>query len=333
MATSAPATISITVNPLNDPPVLNSIGNKNIAELANLTFSATGSDPELPPQTLTFSLTSAPSGASIGSSSGIFNWTPTEAQGPGSYPFLRLYFGWQSCNDCELITVTVSEVNVAPVLAAIGNKNVNETTITVLHRHSERRRSSRPDIDLQPEWRTSRSSHHRRRGFYLDTQRSPGWGIYPVTITVVVTDGALTDSETFNVTVADTNVPPVAVTDNLSTPEDTPDFAIQGDPTLLANDTDVDDPPQTLSIVGLGTGGGSPVGGSVTYNSNQGAGGRFHFVPTANFFGAASFTYRISDGIAQVDGTVNIDVTPVNDVPVATPQSVNTNEDTRCGLF
>ena len=156
--------------------------------------------------------------------------------------------------------------------------------------------------------------------------------VYPYPGDHRVTDGALTNSETFNVTVADTNVPPVAVTDNLSTPEDTPDFAIQGDPTLLANDTDVDDPPQTLSIVGLGTGGGSPVGGSVTYNSNQGAGGRFHFVPTANFFGAASFTYRMTDGIAQVDGTVNIDVTAVNDVPVATPQSVNTNEDTQLGI-
>ena len=99
-ATSAPATISITVNPLNDPPVLNSIGNKNIAELANLTFSATGSDPEAPPQTLTFSLTSAPGGASIGSSSGIFNWTPTETQVPGAYPFFGLYFGWH-CTTCE----------------------------------------------------------------------------------------------------------------------------------------------------------------------------------------------------------------------------------------
>ena len=45
-----------------------------------LNFNALASDPEAPPQTLTFSLQNEPFGATIGAASGIFTWTPTVAQ-------------------------------------------------------------------------------------------------------------------------------------------------------------------------------------------------------------------------------------------------------------
>ncbi len=51
-----------------------------------LTFTASASDPDLPANALTFSLDAgAPAGASIHAMTGVFSWTPTEAQGPGSY--------------------------------------------------------------------------------------------------------------------------------------------------------------------------------------------------------------------------------------------------------
>jgi hypothetical protein len=67
-----------------------------------------------------------PAGASINGSSGAFSWTPTEAQGPGTYRFKVKVAdnGSPVMSDDEEITVTVAEVNVAPVLAAIGDKNV-----------------------------------------------------------------------------------------------------------------------------------------------------------------------------------------------------------------
>src|SRR5439155_4463091 len=57
-------------------------------------------------------------------------WTPTEAQGPGTYRFKVLVTdnGSPNLSDFEEITVTVDEVNVAPVLGAIGNKTVDEET-------------------------------------------------------------------------------------------------------------------------------------------------------------------------------------------------------------
>src|SRR5207253_3615959 len=78
--------ISVTVNEINTPPILGAIGDKTIAEETTLTFTNSASDADLPAQTLTFSLDpGAPSGAAIDSVTGLFTWTPTEAQGPGIY--------------------------------------------------------------------------------------------------------------------------------------------------------------------------------------------------------------------------------------------------------
>jgi PKD repeat protein len=120
--------ITVPTGAPNQPPVLAAIGNKTVNELTPLTFTATASSPNPPPcpgSTLTFSLDAgAPSGAAINPSTGAFSWTPTEAQGPGSYPItIRVTNdGTPPLSDTETITVTVNETNAAPVLAAIGNK-------------------------------------------------------------------------------------------------------------------------------------------------------------------------------------------------------------------
>lgn len=107
----------------NRPPVLTAIGNRAIAELVVLTFNASATDPDAG-QTVTFSLTgNVPAGAAI-TPAGAFSWTPTEPQGPGSYTFtvLATDSGVPGATDEETITVTVSEVNLAPSLAAIPPK-------------------------------------------------------------------------------------------------------------------------------------------------------------------------------------------------------------------
>ncbi len=120
--------------------MLAAIGNKSVNEGSNLSFTATATDADVPANTLSFSLVNGttgcgpsvictvPSGATINSSTGAFSWTPTEAQGPGTYRFFVKVSdnGSPILSDDEEITVTVNEVNVAPVLAAIGNKSVNE---------------------------------------------------------------------------------------------------------------------------------------------------------------------------------------------------------------
>jgi hypothetical protein len=79
-------TVNVTVNAVNDAPTLNAIANQTIDVGATLSFTAVGSDIDLPAQTLSYSLTgTVPSGATINSASGAFSWTPTAAQGGQIY--------------------------------------------------------------------------------------------------------------------------------------------------------------------------------------------------------------------------------------------------------
>ena len=116
----------IVVTAGNTAPVLAIINNQSVAEETALTFTATATDADQPAQTLSFSLDSgAPAGVSI-TPAGVFSWTPTEAQGPGTYPItVRVSDnGTPSMSASYAFTVTVNEVNRAPVLAAISDQTV-----------------------------------------------------------------------------------------------------------------------------------------------------------------------------------------------------------------
>jgi len=79
-------TVNVSVNSVNDAPTLNVIANQTVYVGSTLSLTAVGSDLDLPPQTLTYSLTgSVPAGASINPSTGAFSWTPTAAQGGHIY--------------------------------------------------------------------------------------------------------------------------------------------------------------------------------------------------------------------------------------------------------
>lgn len=69
----------------------------------------------------------------------------------------------------------------------------------------------------------------------------------------------------------------------------------------------------------------APEHGTVTLDAMQ----VVTYVPDAEFSGQDSFTYSISDGINPPSAaTVSIEIQPVNDLPVAAPDAVVTDEDT-----
>lgn len=77
---SASAAITININDLNEPPILDPVGDRLAVVDQALTFTATATDPDAPPSNLTFSLGSgAPPGASI-TTDGDFTFTPTMTQ-------------------------------------------------------------------------------------------------------------------------------------------------------------------------------------------------------------------------------------------------------------
>jgi VCBS repeat-containing protein len=94
---------------------------------------------------------------------------------------------------------------------------------------------------------------------------------------------------------------------------------VSGASSVLANDSDVEG--NALSAV-LVTG---PAHGTLTLNAN----GTFSYTHDGSETTSDSFTYRANDG--TVNGnivTVNIGVTPMNDAPLSSNQSLTTPEDT-----
>jgi hypothetical protein len=123
-ALSATNSFTVTVNELNVAPTLPSIGSQTVNELSTLSVTNTATDIDLPANTLTYLLLAGPANASIGTS-GIITWTPTEAQGPSSGVVFTTKVtdnGTPALSATNSFTVTVNEVNSAPVLAPIPDQ-------------------------------------------------------------------------------------------------------------------------------------------------------------------------------------------------------------------
>lgn len=127
---------------------------------------------------------------------------------------------------------------------------------------------------------------------------------------------------TVYLSVTPANAAPVAGNDSgFSTTEDTP-VTISAS-TLLQNDTDGDGDALTLAGVS------NAIGGTVAINAQ----GNVVFTPNANYNGAASFSYTVSDGNGgTTTASVSLTVTPVNDAPVANNNSFGATEDTAITL-
>lgn len=112
---SVPATVRISVTSVNDAPVLSAIGNKTVVKGATLSFTAKASDADAG-QTKTFSLISAPSGAAINATSGVFSWKPSAT---GTYTFkVRVTDnGSPILYDEKQITVTVFTATITSLTA------------------------------------------------------------------------------------------------------------------------------------------------------------------------------------------------------------------------
>jgi hypothetical protein len=135
-----------------------------------------------------------------------------------------------------------------------------------------------------------------------------------VTVGVRIRDTGGTDfggqdtsaTQTFVITITATNDPPVAVNDAATVLEDGGATAIP----VLTNDNSANpDTGETITITAKTNG----ANGTVVIT---GGGAGLTYQPAADYFGADSFTYTISDsGGLTATATVSLTVTPVNDAP------------------
>jgi hypothetical protein len=128
LLTSNIATVTIAMTG-NLPPVLSLIPDQRVNELSLLTFTATATDPEAPPEILTFFLDpTSPVGAAIDPVTGGFTWMPDELQGPGVYTATVIVMdsGTPTRTDSQAVQITVDEVNAAPVMEQIPSFVIGE---------------------------------------------------------------------------------------------------------------------------------------------------------------------------------------------------------------
>jgi hypothetical protein len=111
-----PGASNATTGTVNTVPVLGTITNRTVNEEELVQFTVTATDAEAPPQTLTFSLTNAPSGASIHPTTGVFSWTPSEEQGPSTnvITFRVTDNGAPALSTNRTATIIVREMNQSP---------------------------------------------------------------------------------------------------------------------------------------------------------------------------------------------------------------------------
>jgi YD repeat-containing protein len=98
---STPDTVAI--NAVNRPPVLDPVGNHTVALGDSLTLQLTAADPD--GDALTFSAEPLPANASFAASTGLFTFTPAEAQVGEMHLAFRVSDG--DLSDTEAITITV----------------------------------------------------------------------------------------------------------------------------------------------------------------------------------------------------------------------------------
>ncbi|WP_302471116.1 tandem-95 repeat protein [Vibrio antiquarius] len=292
------ATVKVTVNAVNDTPVVeSSIADQTLAEdftPYNIDLNTAFSDVDNADDELTFSV-SGNSNVNVSIENGIATFTPTaDWNGSEALTFTATDPSGESVSQTVNFTV-------APVADIVADKaTVVEDTPTIIKVLGNDTFEGNDKV------------------VSLDTNNGPANGTVSVnpdgsvtytpsdnyhgadSFTYIVTSGGVSESTTVNVDVTPVNDAPVAKDDTAITDEDTP-VTID----VLPNDSDVDG--DKLSI------------DSASVPSDQGTveivDGKLVFTPAENFNGDAEITYIVTDGELTDEAKVTVTVNPVNDAP------------------
>jgi hypothetical protein len=119
MPTPTPGTANVVPN---TAPVLAAITNRVVTLGQTLSFTASATDTDQPPQTLTFTLSNAPVGAQIGATSGLFTWTPGAAPATNIIGVIVTDNGTPNLSATQAFTVVIAPVPVTTGYRIDGNE-------------------------------------------------------------------------------------------------------------------------------------------------------------------------------------------------------------------
>ncbi len=336
---SATATFTVTVLPVNDPPVIATIANETTTEEVPVgPIRITVTDIDNPPGDLSLTAASgdptlvAPAGVMVAGSAGSFTVTLSPLPDAFGTVVITVTASDGAATTTSTFTLTVTNVNDAPTITPISDVATDEDTATAALPFTIADVDT-PVTDLLVSVTSDNATLLPPGSFTLGgTGGARTLTILPALnengtsmVTVSVSDGSLTGSTTFVLTVNVLDDPPVitGVTD-VTVMEDP---AVT--PTLAFTVVDVDSPTPTVTATS-----DNPAlvpSGSLTVVSNGGNGYTLSMPPLPNAFGMATIVISSNDGVnPPVTSSFVFTVTPVNDAPVLTAVIPNrsTNEDT-----
>lgn len=292
-------TFTITVDEVNVAPVATGASISTHIDTPKI-ITLVASDSDLPAQTLAFSIvTSSVSGSLSAIIGNQVIYTPNSGfTGSDSFTFKAN----DGVTDSNVVTINISVDNTAPTLNPIPDQIVTELLALNLSGGSVISATD-PDGDTLTYSLASApagASINSATGDFIWTpSETDGPGVYPVTVSV--SDGHISDSQSFQITVNEANIAPLASSASSTTDEDTPVVIA-----LSASDSDIPAQALTFSIVT------PPTHGSLS----ELAGNTVTYTPDANYNGPDSFEFKANDGAADSNAaTVGITVSSVNDSP------------------
>ncbi|MGY5705785.1 tandem-95 repeat protein, partial [Vibrio antiquarius] len=305
------AQVSVTVNSVNDAPI--AVNDATITEEdTSVTINVLPNDTDIDGDALSIESASVPSDqGQVEIIDGKLVFTPAENFNGDAEITYTVTDG--SLTDEATVKVTVNELNDTPVIErSIADQTLAEdfTPYTI---DLNTAFSDVDNADGELTFSVSGNSNIQVaivNGIATITPTADWNGSEILTFTATDPSGESV-SQTVNFTVA-----PVAdiESDHATVVEDTPTII-----KVLGNDTFEGDD----KVVSLDTNHG-PANGTVSVNPD----GSVTYTPNDNYHGTDSFTYIVTSGGVSESTTVNVDVTPVNDAPVATNDNAVTDEDT-----
>jgi hypothetical protein len=306
------ATVSLTVSPVNDAPVAVADGITTAEDTASALVDLTLNDHDVEAQALSLVSVGAAAHGTVAISGNQVKYTPA-ANYFGPDAFTYVVKDATGATATATVTVTVTAVNDGPVAVADSLATSEDTASVAFD-------PTLNDTDADGDALTLLSVSQGAHGSVVISGNSlvftPAANYSgPDTVSYTVVDGkGGSATGVVAVTVGATNDAPVATPDSKATTEDTPTTIA-----VLSNDTDPDGDTLTLLSVAqppAGTGTTALAGNSVTYT------------PPANWFGATTFAYTVSDGKGgTATANVTVTVSSVNDLPDAVNDTASTSED------
>ncbi|MFH1227842.1 MAG: DUF2341 domain-containing protein [Planctomycetota bacterium] len=275
----------------NQAPTLAAIGDKIVSEASLLTFAICATDPE--GASLAYSASGLPAGAAFITSTGTFSWTPNFTQA-NSYNATFRATDADGLFDEESITITVNNLNRAPVLTSPGDRTVNENALLSLTLSA-----ADPDSDtIVYSMVSTPTGAAFVAGVFTWTPDYTQAGSYPVTFTA--TANGQSDSKAITITVNNVNRAPTlnAIGNQIINEDSLLTFII------LAIDPDSD--ALTYSATGL------PAGAAFDAGTRT-----FFWTPGYTQTGNYNVTFRVADADGLfTEEIITISVGDVNRPPV-----------------